>query len=212
MKKYFLILGCLLWSGVVAAQTYQRANKGPNFFMPAGAMDSNAAQKARQQAAQQQALQQQRQNQINSQKQAQARANAANKNSAGVKPQQPQAVQTKAPVTAKQPVNQMAQKKPEVKNTASQKPVNNMPQKTITANKPLQIKQKNIGALMAKPQPVVVEKKVAKEEVVQKSRSLFEQIMDDYQQDLKLIGQKQKVRNYRLQRVLAAFKDADIEF
>jgi len=211
MKKYFLILGCLLWSGVVAAQTYQRANKGPNFFMPAGAMDSNAAQKARQQAAQQQALQQQRQNQINSQKQAQARASVANKNSAGVKPQQAQAVQTKAPVTTKQPVNQMAQKKAEVKNAVSQKPVNNMPQKTITANKPLQIKQKNIGALMAKPQPVV-EKKVAKEEVAQKSRSLFEQIMDDYQQDLKLIGQKQKVRNYRLQRVLSAFKDADIEF
>lgn len=201
MRKYLLIICCMIWSVAAVAQTYQRSNKGPNFFMPTGAMDSSAQRQRQNQAQQQRMSQPQVQ-----QRQAQPKA-------------QTQAGQQLRQQKVQQPVRKVENSPQKTNISQPKKPtttaVNSSTVKTAVptgTQKPVAIKQKNIGNLIGvkiPPEKAVVKVEETKEPA---PKTLLAQIIEDYENDLKLIGQNQKVRNIRLQKVLSSFQDKDIEF
>ncbi len=215
MRKYLLIICCVVWSVTAVAQTYQRSNKGPNFFMPTGAMD-NSAQRQRQNQPQRQ---NQTQPRVQQQYQAQQQRNklrvqqAQSKTQTGQqlrqqKVQQP--VRKTETVPQKANVSQPKKSTTTVSSSTVKKPVKvAVP---VKEQKTIAIKQKNIGHLMG--MKTVPEKPAVKTEEIEtpEPKTLLVQIIEDYEKDLKLIGQKQKVRNIRLQKVLSSFQDKDIEF
>ena len=185
MKKYLLLIGLILCSGIATAQTFQRTNKAPAFFMPADAMNKPQPRQQRRALPIQPLPQQVRQQ---SQQQT---ATPAQKT-------QPPA-KTKPTVTAAQPKPKLS---PQQK-IAVKKPTP-APQ---NANPPKPSENKLAATKPSKPTP----QKIVANQPTQ-PKNIFEQIMADYEHDIKLIGQKQKVRNLRLQKVLSSFQDKDITF
>ena len=203
MKKYLLLIGLILCSGIATTQTFQRTNKAPAFFMPADAMNKPQPRQQRRVLPSQQQPQQ-----IRQQPKQQAATSAQKIQSPTTTPKTSTANQTNPPVKTK-PTVTAAQPKPKLK--PQQKIAVKKPTPTHQSANPPKSSKNELAA--TKPIKTTPQKNIADQPTQPtQPKNVFEQIMADYEHDIKLIGQKQKVRNLRLQKVLSSFQDKDIPF